>query len=376
MSNNENIFNGETDKIYKVIVVGAPAVGKRELVNNFSTDSLEEINLETIGASILKKSIKLKHYNVKVNLMFWDIAGQTQFYMLHRPYFNGADGMLLVFDLTRSSTFSNITNWYSVAVKYGLGGIPGILVVNNLHLQDERKIIIPMAEHLGEKLNAPYYEISTLTGENVNIVLEKIAELIYRAQVLDEKWKNEEEKNFSYRVRIEGLDKSRSGSSLCYLDQEIVEKMGLRTDLIEIQGKNITAGIVVSSKPDRGTGIIRLDELQRLNAGVIVGDYVSIKLVRALPAKEIELTPTTPNFDFKKLIDSILAKLIDKPVVSGNLVEILGTIAQKGDPDTPKRLGKLRLVVENTKPSNKVVKITRDTRIKVNKTPITDKNDL
>jgi transitional endoplasmic reticulum ATPase len=185
-----------------------------------------------------------------------------------------------------------------------------------------------------------------------------------------------------YKVRIEELEKSRSGRSLCYLDQDIVEKMGLNTgSIIEIIGKKKTAGIVLSSTVDRGTGIIRLDGLQRLNAGATIGEYIIIKLARTVPADEIELTPTKANIDLKKQSESILTKLIDKPVVTGDIVEILGAIMQKSEQDNPmmqimnmmnrqkKRptLGKLRLVVENTIPEKRVVKITRDTRIKVNR---------
>ena len=189
MSNNEReeegiVFKGRTEAIYKVIVIGDPAVGKTELLEKFTCNKFEERYLPTVGVRILKESIELRKYNTTVNLMFWDVAGQPQFYMLHRPYFNGADGMLLVFDITRSSTFSNINNWYSSAVKYGLSGIPRILIGNKAHLAGERKIILPMAAHLGEKLNAHYYETSPLNGHNVKEVFEKIAELIYRAKVL------------------------------------------------------------------------------------------------------------------------------------------------------------------------------------------------
>ena len=110
-------FKGRTEAIYKVIVIGDPAVGKTSLLSKFATNKFEEKYLPTVGVQILKEPIELKEENATVNLMFWDIAGQPQFYMLHRPYFNGADGMLLVFDITRSSTFSNINNWYSAAVK-------------------------------------------------------------------------------------------------------------------------------------------------------------------------------------------------------------------------------------------------------------------
>jgi len=188
MNNNERkkedlVFKGKTDAIYKVIVIGDPAVGKTSLLTEFATNQFEEKYLPTVGVSILKEPIELEDMNATVTLMFWDIAGQPQFYMLHRPYFNGADGILLVFDTTRSSTFSNVNNWYSSAVKYGLSGVPRILIGNKVDLKDERKIILPMAEHLSEKLNAPYFETSALTGENVKVVFQKIAELVYKSKV-------------------------------------------------------------------------------------------------------------------------------------------------------------------------------------------------
>ncbi len=179
MNNSDIVFQGRTESIYKVIVIGDPAVGKTSLLTKFATNKFEEKYLPTVGVNILKEIINLEEQSV-VNLMFWDVAGQPQFYMLHRPYFNGADAMLLVFDITRSSTFSNINNWYSTAVKYGLSGIPRLLIGNKIDLKDDRKIIMPMAEHLSEKLNAPYFETSALTGDNVKLIFHKIAELVYK----------------------------------------------------------------------------------------------------------------------------------------------------------------------------------------------------
>ena len=175
-----NVFQGRTESIYKVIVVGDPAVGKTELLKKFATRPFEERYLPTVGVNILKESINLDDLNATVNLMFWDVPGQPQFYMLYRPYFNGAEGMILTFDITRSSTFSNINTWYSTAIKYGLSGIPRTLVgiKKELNSEEERKIILPMAKHLSEKLDAPYFEVSLATGENINLVFQKIAELI------------------------------------------------------------------------------------------------------------------------------------------------------------------------------------------------------
>ncbi len=182
MSNDEIVFKGKTEAIYKILVIGDPATGKSELIAKFTTNRFEEKYLPTVGVNILEKKIELTEYDAIVNLKFWDIAGQPQFHMLHRPYFNGADGMLLVFDITRSSTFSNVNNWYSAAVKYGLSGIPRILIGNKSHLKEERKIILPMAKHLSQKLKAPYFETSALTGENVKNMFYKIAELVFKAK--------------------------------------------------------------------------------------------------------------------------------------------------------------------------------------------------
>lgn len=180
MNNSDIVFQGRTESIYKVIVIGDPAVGKTSLLTKFVTRQFEERYLATVGVNIVKEPINLDVLDATVNLMFWDVAGQPQFYMLHRPYFNGADGMILVFDITRSSTFSNINNWYSTAVKFGLSGIPRILIGNKMDLVDDRKIILPMAEHLSEKLNAPYFETSALTWANVKEIFHKIAELVYK----------------------------------------------------------------------------------------------------------------------------------------------------------------------------------------------------
>ncbi|MFX0003012.1 MAG: CDC48 family AAA ATPase [Candidatus Hodarchaeota archaeon] len=185
------------------------------------------------------------------------------------------------------------------------------------------------------------------------------------------------------KLRIERLDKSRSGRSLCYIDQDVMFEMGLNTgDIIEIRGKKKTTGIAVSSGTDRAKGIIRLDGLQRLNAGATIGEFVTIKLADVYPAIEVVLTPTRPNIDLKRQAEAIKGKLIDKPVVIGDIVDVLGTFVQRDDNDNPmseimkmfpfgakKRptLGTLRLIVENSKPSDRVVKITRDTLIKVNK---------
>jgi Ras-related protein Rab-1A len=178
------VFTPRTEFIYKVIVIGDPAVGKTSLLNKYTQKKFAAEYIPTVGTNILKEIVDIEENKkkIQVNLMLWDIAGQPQFYMLHKPYFNGADGLILVFDVTRSSSFTNCKNWYSTAVKYGLSGIPRVLVGNKIDLKDERKIILPMATHLSEELNAQYFETSALTGDGVNIIFKKISEMVYHSR--------------------------------------------------------------------------------------------------------------------------------------------------------------------------------------------------
>jgi transitional endoplasmic reticulum ATPase len=187
-------------------------------------------------------------------------------------------------------------------------------------------------------------------------------------------------------LRIERLEKERSGRSLCYVDSEIVDKMGLSNgDIIEIFGKKGTAGLVVSSKEDKGRGIIKIDGLIRLNSGATIGEIVTIRKAMVEEAREVILTPTRPDIDLKRQAKAIHTKLLEKPIVIGDIISVMGTIIQSDDSEDPMKefakmfpfmkgsmrnkgtIGNLRLIVDNTEPSGKVVKISQNTRIRINK---------
>ena len=186
------------------------------------------------------------------------------------------------------------------------------------------------------------------------------------------------------RLRIAKLEASRSGRSLCYIDQAILEKLGLSTgDIVEIIGRKRTAGIVVANIADKGNDLIRIDEIQRFNLGSTIGEFVTIQPTFASPAREIELAPTKEIYDIKKQSDVIRGKLVDKPIVAGDIIDIPGAFIKIEEKNNPMNgfmrmlggeggtrrptLGPLRLIVLSTIPNNEVVRFTRDTRIKINK---------
>jgi len=163
--------------VFKVIVIGDGSVGKTTLLKKWVHKKFETEYIPTVGVNILKEQAQVGEKTV--NLMLWDIAGQPQFYLLHKVYYNGANGVILMFDLTNSPSFTNINNWYNEVVKYELGNVPIILVGNKSDLKSERKIIEPMAHNKMEQIGVSvYYETSALDGTNVKSVFNKIIQLM------------------------------------------------------------------------------------------------------------------------------------------------------------------------------------------------------
>jgi len=190
------------------------------------------------------------------------------------------------------------------------------------------------------------------------------------------------QKSRSVGLRVEEIENENTGRSLCYIDQKVVEKLQLlKGSIIEIKGNKKTTGIVIPSITDRRKNIIRLNNLQLINAGAKVGDFIRINEAEVFLADEIELTPTSAETALIKQKEAIKAKIINKTVVKGDIIEILGAVYQESDPKDPvnrimkffpkpprKRNlnGSMQMVVEKTQPSNKIVKITRETKITVN----------
>ena len=170
---------GESGEIVsKVIIIGDGGVGKTSLLRKYVKQQFETDYLPTVGVNISKENVNYK--GKRFNLLLWDIAGQPQFFLLHKVYYNGADACIIAFDLTASSTFTNVKNWYNELVKYGLEKVPIILVGNKTDLKKDRKIIRPMAENLMDQLGISHlFETSALDGTNVNKMFEKITELLF-----------------------------------------------------------------------------------------------------------------------------------------------------------------------------------------------------
>ena len=84
-------------------------VGKSSILLRFTDDSFASDQPATIGVDFKVKSIDVD--GKKVKLTIWDTAGQERFRTLTSSYYRGAQGVILVYDVTRKETFENLEQW-------------------------------------------------------------------------------------------------------------------------------------------------------------------------------------------------------------------------------------------------------------------------
>ena len=69
----------------------------------------------TIGVEFGTRIIEVS--GQKIKLQIWDTAGQERFRAVTRSYYRGAAGALMVYDVTRRSTYNHLSSWLTDARK-------------------------------------------------------------------------------------------------------------------------------------------------------------------------------------------------------------------------------------------------------------------
>lgn len=73
----------------------------------------------------------IKHDNKNIKFQIWDTAGQERFRTITSAYYKGADGIIMVYDLTEPSSLEDIENfWVPEAFNYCDKGIDVLLLGN------------------------------------------------------------------------------------------------------------------------------------------------------------------------------------------------------------------------------------------------------
>eukprot|EP01084_Bolivina_argentea_P008990 16825_1 len=96
----------------KLLFVGNHNTGKTSIARRYAYKQFDEHSVEpTIGMDIASKNVRVNEMILKVQI--WDIAGQDEnrFIGLAPPYYRHAVAVVVVFDITNSSSLQNAKKW-------------------------------------------------------------------------------------------------------------------------------------------------------------------------------------------------------------------------------------------------------------------------
>ncbi|XP_063348821.1 ras-related protein Rab-34a isoform X3 [Pelmatolapia mariae] len=140
-------------KISKVIVVGDLAVGKTCLINR------------------------------------WDTAGQERFKCIASTYYRGAQVVIIVFDVNDIASLGHARQWLEDALKENDPTAVQLFLVGtkkDLSSPAQYSQIEQDALKLANEIQAEYWAVSSLTGENVREFFFRVASLAFETNVLAE----------------------------------------------------------------------------------------------------------------------------------------------------------------------------------------------
>ncbi|KMS97067.1 hypothetical protein BVRB_7g179280 [Beta vulgaris subsp. vulgaris] len=172
-SNNQNT-SSNYDLSFKVLLIGDSGVGKSSLLVSFISKALDDLS-PTIGVDFKIKMLTVGGKRLKLTI--WDTAGQERFRTLTSSYYRGAQGIILVYDVTRRETFTNLSDvWAKEVELYSTNqDCVKMLVGNKVDKDSERAVTREEGVALAQQLGSLFLECSAKTRENVEQCFEELA---------------------------------------------------------------------------------------------------------------------------------------------------------------------------------------------------------
>ena len=136
----------------------------------------------TIGVEFGTRIIEVN--GQKIKLQIWDTAGQERFRAVTRSYYRGAAGALMVYDITRRSTYNHLSSWLTDARNLTNPNTVIYLIGNKCDLESQRDVTFDEAKLFAEENGLMFIEASAKTGTNVEEAFLETAKKIYQ-NILD-----------------------------------------------------------------------------------------------------------------------------------------------------------------------------------------------
>lgn len=175
----EDVRKRPKEVIKKLCLLGDPAVGKTSLIKKYIYNVFDDKYITTIGTKVTKKEVTLHEAaqdkrDMLMTMLIWDILGQREHSRLHAMFYQGAEGAMIVCDITRMDTVRNMRVWVE-SFKAVVGDVPMIFLLNKADLLDQETFDKSEIEKLVKEYKMPYLFTSAKRGDNVELAFQTFA---------------------------------------------------------------------------------------------------------------------------------------------------------------------------------------------------------
>nr|XP_004660535.2 ras-related protein Rab-18 isoform X1 [Jaculus jaculus] len=189
----------------KILIISESGVGKSSLLLRFTDDTFDPELAATIDVDFKVKTISVDGNKAKLAIL--DTAAQERFRTLTPSYYRGAQGVILVYDVTRRDTFVKLDNWLNELETYCTrNDIVNMLVGNKID-KENREVDRNEGLKFARKHSMLFIEASAKTCCAVQCAFEELVEKIIQMPGL---W---ESKSQSKGVKLSHRDESHGGGA-------------------------------------------------------------------------------------------------------------------------------------------------------------------
>lgn len=173
-SSSVQVSSSSYDLSFKILLIGDSGVGKSSLLFSFISNAVDDPS-PTIGVDFKIKLLTVAGKRLKLTI--WDTAGQERFRTLTTSYYRGAQGIILVYDVTRRETFTDLSDIWAKEIELYSSNQDCIkvLVGNKVDKESDRAVTREEGIALAQEYGCSFFECSAKTRENVEKCFEELA---------------------------------------------------------------------------------------------------------------------------------------------------------------------------------------------------------
>ena len=195
MSSNKNNIKRT---ILNFALLGESTVGKTQIIRRFYNFEFMTEAIGTIGVDFQIQTYELKDKK-KIKIKVWDTAGQERYNMVITQLTQNCQGIILVYDITKKTTFDKLNEWYQKLQQKVTKKCPVIIVGNKSDLENYREVKFQDGKLFADKLNCKFFETSAKENQNIKTIFDELINESY------EIYKNE----FSDNIALTDIKKKR-----------------------------------------------------------------------------------------------------------------------------------------------------------------------